>query len=86
MKDVSANFFDDFYLQVCTACEDKLLELEWKLEVEKKESNQDVLRTYSQRAYDKIEEFTKAHKHSSKDKQYTEIMLNMIMNIFITFK
>lgn len=36
MKDVSANFFDDFYLQVCTACEDKLLELEWKLEVEKK--------------------------------------------------
>ncbi len=46
MKDVSANFFDDFYLQVCTACEDKLLELEWKLEVEKKESNQDVLRTY----------------------------------------
>ncbi len=25
MKDVSANFFDDFYLQVCTACEDKLL-------------------------------------------------------------
>ena len=57
MKDVSANFFDDFYLQVCTACEDKLLELEWKLEVEKKESNQDVLRTYRQRAYDKIEEF-----------------------------
>ena len=55
MKDVSANFFDDFYLQVCTACEDKLLELEWKLEVEKKESNQDVLRTYRQRAYDKIE-------------------------------
>ena len=49
MKDVSANFFDDFYLQVCTACEDKLLELEWKLEVEKKESNQDVLRTYRQR-------------------------------------
>lgn len=36
MKDVSANFFDDFYLQVCTACEDKLLELEWKLEVEKR--------------------------------------------------
>ncbi|MDQ2326017.1 hypothetical protein ACSR9J_15170 [Citrobacter koseri] len=51
------DFFDDFYLQVCTACEDKLLELEWKLEVEKKESYQDVLRTYRQRAYDKIEEF-----------------------------
>lgn len=31
--------------------------------------------------YDKIEEFTKAHKHSSKDKQYTEIMLNMINNV-----
>ncbi len=40
MKDVSANFFDDFYLQVCTACEDKLLELEWKLEVEKRRANQ----------------------------------------------
>lgn len=36
MKDVGANFFDDFYLQVCTACEDKLLELEWKLKVEKR--------------------------------------------------
>ncbi len=31
--------------------------------------------------YDKIEKFTKAHKHSSKDKQYTEIMLNMINNV-----
>ncbi len=31
--------------------------------------------------YDKIDEFTKTHKHSSKDKQYTEIMLNMINNV-----
>lgn len=31
--------------------------------------------------YDKIEEFTKAHKHSSKDRQYTETMLNMINNV-----
>ncbi|EJM2279020.1 hypothetical protein ACRWDV_21185 [Escherichia coli] len=75
MKDVSANFFDDFYLQVCTACEDKLLELEWKLEVEKKESNQDVLRTYRQRAYDKIEEF-KIIEYSKIQCQYFVDMTN----------
>ncbi len=75
MKDVDANFFDDFYLQVCTVCEDKLLELEWKLEVEKKESNQDVLRTYRQRAYDKIEEF-KIIEYSKIQCQYFVDMTN----------
>ncbi|WP_332832289.1 hypothetical protein [Escherichia coli] len=75
MKDVSANFFDDFLSASLYRCEDKLLELEWKLEVEKKESNQDVLRTYRQRAYDKIEEF-KIIEYSKIQCQYFVDMTN----------
>lgn len=75
MKYLSVPFFDDFYLQLCTACEDKLLELEWKFEVEKKESYQDVLRTYRQRAYDKIEGF-KIIEFSKIQSQYFVDMTN----------
>lgn len=57
MRDVGVDFFDDFYLQVCAAIEDKSSELERKLESDKKESNQNILRTYRQSARDKIEDF-----------------------------
>lgn len=75
MKDLSVPFFDDFYLQLCAACEEKLLEQEWKLEGEKKDSYQEVLRTYRQRAYDKIEEF-KIIEFSKIQSQYFVDMTN----------
>lgn len=68
-------FFDDFYLQLCAACEEKLLEQEWKLEGEKKDSYKEVLRTYRQRAYDKIEEF-KIIEFSKIQSQYFVDMTN----------
>lgn len=75
MKDLSVPFFDDFYLQLCAACEEKLLEQEWKLEGEKKDSYKEVLRTYRQRAYDKIEEF-KIIEFSKIQSQYFVDMTN----------
>gem|GEM_PF-3215425 len=56
MKGVSV-IFDDLYLQLCAAFEDKFLELGRKLEAENKGECQDILRTYRQSARDKIEEF-----------------------------
>ncbi|EES0675259.1 hypothetical protein [Escherichia coli] len=57
MKGVNEGFFDDFYLKLCAAFEDKFLGLGRQLEAEKKGKCQDILRTYSQSAHQKIEEF-----------------------------
>jgi len=72
MKDLSVPFFDGFYLQLCAACEDKLLEQEWKLEGEKKDSYQEVLRTYRQRAYDKFVDMT-----NSDNIRYSQEFINV---------
>jgi hypothetical protein len=57
VKGVNEGFFDDFYLKLCAAFEDKFLGLGRQLEAEKKGKCQDILRTYSQSAHQKIEEF-----------------------------
>ncbi|HEA0456481.1 TPA: hypothetical protein RU923_004411 [Escherichia coli] len=57
MKGAGEVFWDDFYLKLCAAFEDKFLGLGRQLEAEKKGKCQDILRTYSQSAHQKIEEF-----------------------------